>query len=720
MEISLQSKRKEGLKDMNKPLLSISMLVSNGRKDTIQRCMESLAQLRKSVSCELVLVDTGCTDGSIDIAKKYTDKVLNFVWCNDFSAARNVGLKACIGEWFLYLDDDEWFEDTRELEDFFISGSYKNYEAAWYIQRNYDNLQGTAYTDCYVSRMCRRTSETRFCGRIHEWLEPLSNKIAMLGSYVHHYGYVYSSEEERQKHLLRNLTLEEAAVAERPDDIRMCCQLVQEYRAANRYEDAEALCRKTLQTSKYGTKNAFMQYLITCIPRIYAEQGKNEEAYDEFVRLEQKEELASYARALCAFERIITAGRLHKDERLLQSVEEYIDLMEEYSLKDGEHPVMDFAAYTSEKMKEKVVEYGIQAMFRLGNYAKADYLFSRVNWNGKNGLPKELCLLFFKCYAETQNSILFQKVFPELLKRKEEIEVVYAAIEDILTKYREKKSMILEDVEKAGRRDGYFSYLHLCFLEDKGKDLTEALMEYFSEEGRRHDDEVTALLLCKREYLSIILPKVSIESLAAAVELMTQGKDRSQLEELEEQIQDCLEGGLEGYEVILSYVIMSLCKKELFLRVQGRERVTECLQNVVYATMNYCEQLYQPTVLQEDCIGILPGQYRAIYMLGRMFEEDASNEEIAVCIRKAVREDAGLRTVLQCFLEERKQADNERETNVNAELRQLGQQIRAMVIAQLQEGKRQEALALLLEVEKMLPGEDWIAELKNKCSLEEC
>lgn len=400
-KISLQSKRKEGLKDMNKPLLSISMLVSNGRKDTIQRCMESLAQLRNSVSCELVLVDTGCMDGSIDVAKKYADKVLNFVWCNDFSAARNVGLKACTGEWFLYLDDDEWFEDTRELEDFFISGRYKNYEAAWYIQRNYDNLQGTAYTDCYVSRMCRRTSETRFCGRIHEWLEPLSNKIAMLGSYVHHYGYVYSSEEERQKHLLRNLTLEETAVAERPDDIRMCCQLVQEYRAANRYAEAEALCRKTLQTSKYGTKNAFTQYLLTCLPRIYAEQGKNEEAYEELERLEQEEPLASYAKVLCAYEKIIVAGRLRRDDMLLQSAEEYLDRMEQYSPKDGEHPVMDFAAYTSELLYQRAVEYGIKAMFRLGKFEKASFFFGRIDWKREKNPRSEYIKLLLLAYQET-------------------------------------------------------------------------------------------------------------------------------------------------------------------------------------------------------------------------------------------------------------------------------------------------------------------------------
>ena len=90
--------------------LSISILVSN-HIDTVRKCLESVKPLLDRLRAELIVVDTGSTDGSIDVAKEYTDKIIPFVWCNDFSAARNVGLKAAHGEWFLYLDDDEWFDD---------------------------------------------------------------------------------------------------------------------------------------------------------------------------------------------------------------------------------------------------------------------------------------------------------------------------------------------------------------------------------------------------------------------------------------------------------------------------------------------------------------------------------------------------------------------------------------------------------------------------------
>ena len=64
--------------EKKRPILSISMLVSNNRRDTIEKCMESLVPLREAVPSELIIVDTGCKDEGIEIARRYTDKVVSF------------------------------------------------------------------------------------------------------------------------------------------------------------------------------------------------------------------------------------------------------------------------------------------------------------------------------------------------------------------------------------------------------------------------------------------------------------------------------------------------------------------------------------------------------------------------------------------------------------------------------------------------------------------
>ena len=144
-----------------KVLLSISLLASN-RKDTIFKCLDSLKPLRDAISSELIIVDTGCDEELHQALLKYADIVTRFTWCNDFSKARNAGLKLAHGEWFLYLDDDEWFVDLEDMIRFFQSGAYKKYGYANYIQRNFADDSGTHYNDSWVTRMIRLEKNTRF------------------------------------------------------------------------------------------------------------------------------------------------------------------------------------------------------------------------------------------------------------------------------------------------------------------------------------------------------------------------------------------------------------------------------------------------------------------------------------------------------------------------------------------------------------------------------
>ena len=108
-----------GINSMSKHiLLTISILISN-RPDTVRKCLDSVQPLLKAVPSELILTDTGCGEQVRSIIEEYTNHIIQFKWCNDFSKARNVGLKQAKGKWFMFLDDDEWFEDTTEIIDLY-------------------------------------------------------------------------------------------------------------------------------------------------------------------------------------------------------------------------------------------------------------------------------------------------------------------------------------------------------------------------------------------------------------------------------------------------------------------------------------------------------------------------------------------------------------------------------------------------------------------------
>ena len=75
-----------------KILLTISLLISN-RPATVRKCLDSIKPILEQVPSELILTDTGCGEQVRSIIEEYTDHIIDFEWCNDFSKARNAGLR---------------------------------------------------------------------------------------------------------------------------------------------------------------------------------------------------------------------------------------------------------------------------------------------------------------------------------------------------------------------------------------------------------------------------------------------------------------------------------------------------------------------------------------------------------------------------------------------------------------------------------------------------
>ncbi len=265
--------------------LTISLLVSD-RRDNLKKCLDSILPLLKEVNSELIIVFTGKDPETLAIARQYTNHIIPFTWCDDFSKARNTGLEEASGEWFLYLDDDEWFEDTTEIIQFFKSGEYRNYKTAMYIQRNYDDWEGRSYNDAQVGRMCQVQSDVRFISPIHEGLYPFDDPRKILGSYVHHFGYVASgSASEGRKKFERNTALLHKVYAENPT-AHICMQLAQEYRYVGEDEKAIEYCREGLKLAeKEDRVRIYEMWMQVHLPVMLSSIGKDEEAMREGERL---------------------------------------------------------------------------------------------------------------------------------------------------------------------------------------------------------------------------------------------------------------------------------------------------------------------------------------------------------------------------------------------------------------------------------------------------
>ena len=235
-----------------KPQLTISLLASN-RPDTLPRCLDSLRPIMDAIPSELILIDTSKNPEINNLLREYTDQVYEFEWCKDFAKARNEGLLRAKGEWFLYLDDDEWFVETDALIDFFKSGEYKNYGYANYQVRNFMDVKYTNYSDCWVSRMIRVDEDTRFVSKIHEYFTPLRGARKDLYALAYHSGYIYETEEKKRAHFERNVFLLKDMIKEEPDNIRWKTQLVQEYTSMGDWAELEEYCKAYLKETTHLT-----------------------------------------------------------------------------------------------------------------------------------------------------------------------------------------------------------------------------------------------------------------------------------------------------------------------------------------------------------------------------------------------------------------------------------------------------------------------------------
>lgn len=98
----------------NRCLISVAMITKN-EEHNLDRALGSI----KPYVDEIIVVDTGSTDKSVEIARKYTDKIYFYEWHDDFSAARNYSLQFPTCEWVLIYDaDEEVREDFAGIREF--------------------------------------------------------------------------------------------------------------------------------------------------------------------------------------------------------------------------------------------------------------------------------------------------------------------------------------------------------------------------------------------------------------------------------------------------------------------------------------------------------------------------------------------------------------------------------------------------------------------------
>lgn len=192
---------------MNK-LLSVCMIVKD-EEEVLERCLKSIEHFAD----EIIIVDTGSTDNTKEIASKYTSQVYDFRWVNDFSAARNESIKHASGKWILVLDADEYIntEDIKQFRLFLEEEVVKPSMIYTISVISYvgESIRQANITEAPIPRLFPNHMGIQYHRPIHE--QPIHISGEMLSSSpslitVFHTGYIKETIEKKDK-LKRNETI---------------------------------------------------------------------------------------------------------------------------------------------------------------------------------------------------------------------------------------------------------------------------------------------------------------------------------------------------------------------------------------------------------------------------------------------------------------------------------------------------------------------------------
>ncbi|MEE4567360.1 glycosyltransferase [Paenibacillus polymyxa] len=221
--------------------IALCMIVKN-EQEYLRRCLDSV----KDKVNQIVIVDTGSTDETVNIAKEYTNEVYHMDWTNNFAAARNESIKYATTEYILVLDADEYLEESADLQKEIASG------ADYYFTKIHNIMSFDRALNHLAIRIFSNNKELYYQNRLHEHLnimdEGIDFKSGQAGLIIMHTGYTDEMMEGREK-AKRNLPLMLKEVEENPTVYNLF-NMGRTYMWVGKYEKAIPFLQRAYPMSK--------------------------------------------------------------------------------------------------------------------------------------------------------------------------------------------------------------------------------------------------------------------------------------------------------------------------------------------------------------------------------------------------------------------------------------------------------------------------------------
>lgn len=702
--------------------LTISLLVSD-RMATLGRCLSSIKPLLKELDSELIIVYTGQNPETLELARQYTPHIIPFTWVNDFAKARNAGLRAARGEWFLYLDDDEWFEDVDEILYFFKSGEYQKYQSAFYIQRNYTNWEGSSYADAYVGRMCRRLTDTRFVYPIHENIKPYPEPSKKFGTFVHHFGYAGKKNDTLQTEKSdRNLSLLLRRLENEPASAHLYAQAAQEYSGSGEFDTAIEYCRKGLKLAQtVKAPDSLELWLLLELPTLISYTGDQKLALEEGEHLLNSKRLPEVGRLNLTAMLVNLCWNLNENEKGLKFVKDYRDTLE----------------YLQAHQEKAMTQNGITFTFASGEMQAVMIYVKGLFFASENMGTSDIRA------AETYDTPLFTTISQILSwipwEDRSRIEPQYDNLEEWKRRYPDQRKSLLDGYAALAADNFYVNLQKAYYFEDKlaqGKEIpsgtptpVEPLLE---EDGIQTSEIFRFWQLCAEDCpprfltqliemavrndfpLKALLKPLSLNELDSCALSLASHTELPDLESLCRKLLPELTGS--GYPLFAERLNQYVLERQLTQGLLEPSRLLALLDKYCQSVISDARMIYRDELLKEPDSYILPARYKFALCIREVLQL-MENEDYAGCVpllKKALHLYPQLSVAVSGLTKHLKELLKNPPRPASPEFEILGAQVKQVLHGLMENRQWEEAYGVNSQLVSLLPDDLEVLRLKQE------
>lgn len=684
--------------------LSIGMMVKNEEKN-LERCLKSLQPILDVIDSELIIVDTGSTDRTVEIAKQYTDKVYFHQWNNNFSEMRNITINYAKGDWFFVIDADEKLEKPEYIIEFLNHKENRKYNTVLMAVKSYTKSEEIQeFSTLKSTRLFKRDKDLKYIGAVHNQPQ-FKMPLVQINSEIVHYGYMSHDTELMENKFQRTCMMLKSELEKDPENIYYRYQLSVTYGMHGDFKENLEEAIKAYECVKKN-ENDFIPYLY-----VFNELCQAYIANKMFV---QAEEIAKEAISIddTDIDAYMYLGKMffgtNRYKEAKESYEKYLYLVENYntslSVRD-----LTIVYYTVDKTE---IAYSDLFVIHLENNEidEAIKYLDKTNDHDilDNNMQKIVNLLIESDKLDYLKNFY---IFKDICNTKVLYKTFVAALEDKLKTVQTEKKMDI--ISLFIHEDGNYDLLNKVRLAYAYKN--DNLINNINELVNRIDlnnsidffGDIFYIMMSTNNPIEDLFMRVSEANMNTYIKFIIDCH-----EDAKNKINQYLLNRPVSNE--LNFVKTAKILRRALLSVENlpNEDYLNIFKKYINDGISYMEIIYNKKIIENELIYDVKNDEEIFFLYMYNAERLYKNNELEYikCLRKALEKVPMMKRGIELILEEIKQ----NQSNENPEMRRLKTQLKGNIKTFIKSGNIEIAEALIKEYESIVSDDIEIVLFKSQ------